>query len=128
MVCNIGWVLFGIANILYWQPLHELNTNMLLMESSVFITAALYFIYMILKRDIVANMFSYPHFWMSIIWLVMWSCSISFWAFVKILYRGNWPYMSIAISIQAVIEILSYMGMSLVLYLYNKQKEVGHEH
>jgi len=121
LAAALCWVTVGSVNILFFQPLKELNTNMLMVESLVFITISLYFIYITLKNNVVQNIFRYPYFWMAVIWLVTWSTSISFWAFVKIIYKGQGDFIKIAITVQAIIEILSYLGIAATVYLFNKQ-------
>jgi hypothetical protein len=121
VAAGIFWIAVGGINICFFQPLQALNTNMLMVESFVFITISLYFIYITLKRDAVQHIFRYPYFWMAVIWLVTWSTSISFWAFVKIIYRGQGEFIKIAITVQSIIEILSYLSIAATIYLFNKQ-------
>jgi len=121
LVSAVCWVAVGSINICFFQSLNELNSNMLMVESLVFITISLYFIYITLKNNMVQHIFRFPHFWMAVIWLVTWSTSISFWAFVKIIYRGQGDFIKIAITVQAIIEILSYLGIAATIYLFNKQ-------
>jgi hypothetical protein len=106
----------GVGNILFFQPLSTLNTNMIMLESLCFVTLSLYFIYRIIKQDLAENILYYPHFWMCIIWLVLWSSSLFFWAFVKVLYRGHWKYIQTAMHCEAIINAIVYTGIGTVLF------------
>ena len=121
IICVVVWLVAGIFNSIFLQPLRALNTNMLMLQSIVFITMSLYYIYSILKNDSTGSIFQYPHFWMSVIWLVFWSSSVFFWAFIKILYSNRWEHIQTAVCIQVIIAMLCYLGIGATLLFYPKK-------
>lgn len=113
------WPIIGVANIVFFQPLGSMNTNMLMVESFVFITFSLYYIYMTLKNDKVYNIFSFSYFWMTLAILVLWSSSFFFWALLHYLFADKWKYRVISMYVQTVIEIFGYLCMAVTLLRYN---------
>lgn len=122
------WPVLGLLNIIFLQPSNGLNTNFLMLESLAVITLSLYTIYRLLDSDSNSNIFRHPYFWLSIIWLVEWSTSFFFWAFIKILNRYQWKYMKLAININIIVGILVYTSLALVLLLYPKKKNYHESH
>lgn len=119
-----AWPLAGMLNMVFLQPPDNTNSNMLMLESSVVITMCLYFIYWLLRNEQVVNIFLYPHFWVAMLWLVLWSSTFFFWAFIVILYKQRWQYLQFAISMQAVMNMLVYTGIAAVLFFYPKMKQL----
>lgn len=115
VVASMLWATVGVINFLFFQPLHTLNTNMLVLESAVFVNASLYFIHYTIRKDVVSNIFTYPHFWISLLWLTLWGTSLFFWAYVKILYRGHWQYVQCAIHAASAINVIVYSSMTVIL-------------
>lgn len=127
MVFNsIFWIVAGVANLLFLQPLGTLNSNMLVLESFGLITMSLYFIYYILKNDLAYNILRFVHFRMAFIMLVYWSSTLFFWAFVRIFWRDHWQHVLMLMYIQSVIEIMVYSGIAATLY-YSGRKKAGNE-
>jgi len=123
LIVNIViWISVGTLNIVFLQPIDTLNTNLLMLESLGINTMSLYTIYWMLKKDI-WNIFAIPHFWVAILWLLLWSSTFFFWAFIKILYRGNWQYQNMVLNGQAIINIIVYTGIALILFFYPKMKK-----
>jgi hypothetical protein len=100
------------------QPITELNSNMLMAESLCFITLSMYFMYRILKDESIENIFRHPHFQVAIICLVLWACTIFFWAFILVLYQSHWKYLGKVISVQITVDMLIYIGYAATLYFY----------
>jgi hypothetical protein len=122
MVINaVVWPMIWLLNIVLFQPITELNTNFLLLESFCTITLCLYFIYWLLRNSVVKNIFRYPHFWVAALWLLLWSVTFFFWVFVKTLYSDRWPYINFAMHFQAAVNIIVYAGIGLVLWFYPKK-------
>ncbi len=119
------WPVIGIYNMLFLQPINVLNTNMLMVESFVFISLSLFSIYIIIRQDKVENIFKFPHFWMAVLYLISWSTTFFFWAFVNSLYKGEWKYSDVATYLQSIIEGLFYLGTAATLYLYNRKMEIN---
>ncbi|HTN16098.1 MAG TPA: hypothetical protein VL092_00350 [Chitinophagaceae bacterium] len=117
----------GLLNVRYLQSWDQLNTNMLMLESFCIITLSLYAIYRTLKNDLVLHLFRDAHFWIWVLWLVLWSATFFFWAFIRILYRSDWAYVGLVMNLQALINLVVYAGLSGILLLYTK-KNYGFEH
>jgi hypothetical protein len=123
----VFWPLTGIVNFTFFQPINILNTNMILFESFFFITLSLYFIYRVIKDDLVENLFLYPHFWVCILLLVLWCSSFFLWAFLNILYRDHWQYLMLVLHVEAIINCIVYTGLAWTLFFFNKKMEVDGE-
>lgn len=119
--CVVGWPLIGIVNILFFEHITELNTNMLMLESFSIICMSLYAVYDLLKKEIAGNLFHNPHFWIAILWLILWSGTFFFWAFIKVLSRSQWQYLDIIQHLQIVLCVIVYAGIASVLFLYPKK-------
>ncbi len=121
----ILWPVLGVLNILFFQPLGTMNTNMLMLESLTFVSLSLFLIYMTIKQNKVENIFKYPHFWMAVLFLISWSTTFFFWAFLHSLYIDKWKYRIVATYLQTIIEGLFYLGTAATLYLYNRKLEIN---
>ena len=121
----IFWPLIGILNIIMFQPLGTMNTNMLMVESLLFISLSLFLIYETIRQNQVENIFKYPHFWMAVLFLLLWCSSFFFWAFVHSLYVDKWKYRIVVMYLQSIIEAIVYLGTAATLYSYNKKMEIN---
>jgi hypothetical protein len=117
----IVWPAMGIANIVFLQPVKSLNTNFLMLESFCIITMSLYFIYWSLKKNDKNNLFRSPGFLIALLWLVYWSGTFFFWAFIKILNGDKWPYINEAIAALGILVIITYCGFLLTFLLHPKK-------
>ncbi len=120
----IIWPVIGIMNMLFLQPITELNNNMLILESFAIITMSLYSIHRIVKNSYLHNIFNYAHFWLAVVLLIGWSSTFFFWAFIKVLYGNDWPYIDIVLNMHIIICILVYAGIATVLFFYPKMKKL----
>lgn len=121
----ISWPVVGVLNILFFQPLGTMNTNMLMVESFMFIGLSLLLIYVTIKQNKVENIFKYPHFWMAVLFLILWCSSFFFWALVHSLYLDKWKYRIVVMYLQSIIEAIVYLGMATTLYLYNRKLDIN---
>ena len=115
------WPAIGLLNIAFLQPITALNTNMLMVESFSVITMSLYSIYWMIKSDQEVGVFINTHFWICIIWCILFSSTFFFWAFIKILYKNHWTHMNTVLTLQVFINVLVYFGIALVLFFYPKK-------
>jgi hypothetical protein len=113
-----------ILNIIFFQPINTLNSNILILESLTIITLSLYFIYLIIKKDIVGNIFTHPHFWIAIFFLILWSSTFFFWAFIRILYRSQWQYRDLIMHTHAIVNVFVYAGIAAIFFFYPKMKKL----
>lgn len=120
----LTWILVGAANVNFLQPLTELNTNMILLESFAFVSMSLYYIY---NRITVADngrVLSEPKLIFAIIFLVNWSSTLFFWATIKILYRNHWKYIQTMMDMQVIIGTIVYTSIAATILMYPKKKTI----
>lgn len=122
----VFWLLAGVGNAVFLQPLGTLNSHMLMLESLAIITFSLYLIYSTLKNDWVENIFRFVHFRIAVLQLVFWGVTFFFWGFVAILWKNKWQHATGLMYAQTVIEFLVYSGIAISLYQVNK-KPIPHE-
>jgi hypothetical protein len=121
---TIIWLLTGLLNMLFLQPLNSLNNNILMIESFSFITMSLFVVYRRLRDSRSNHIFRDSHFQIAGVFLILWSSSYFFWAFVKILYGARWPYMKTVMHVMEIINIGVYSGFGLILFFYPKNKPI----
>lgn len=130
MVLNIKrWIILSIAisiligaGNLYFQHLDSINTNMLLIESFVIISMALYSFYKMLLNDWIINLFHYPHFWFWTAFLLLWSGSFFFWVFFDVLIKKESDFRIVAQYGQIALNLIVYLITGLTLFLIPKKK------
>jgi hypothetical protein len=120
-------ILICAANAYFFESLKLVNANILMLQSFLVITMSLYAIYSILKTEVDHSIFQNPHVWICILWLVWWSCTFFFWAFLKILYSLNWIHMELVLRLQIIMLIGIYIGIATVLIFYKEtRKNIGY--
>lgn len=120
---GIGGVLLSIANSLYLQPLNELNTNFIVLESFLIIAMSLFAFYKLLASDFMYVHLS-PRFWFSAIFLVFWSFTFFYWLVGVLIYKSM-PDKAIWLNIMIwFINIVTYSAFAAVFLSYNKMKPV----
>jgi len=117
------WVFFEIINCVFFEPLTELNSNILSLISFVIILQSLFALYKILSDDSIVKLFSYVHFWFWTFFLLLWSCTFFFWAYIKILNKTGWIYLDTVLILQICLNIIVYLSMGFVLFFYPKKSE-----
>ncbi len=120
----VFWPSLGLLNIAFLQPVNGLNSNVILLESFIFITLSLYSIYALLKDEMVFGLRHNSQFQFSIISLVMWSSTLFFWATIRILYRNRWPHVHTLMDIQVIINTLAYLAITATLLNSIKKKTI----
>lgn len=110
--------LMGILNIIYLQPIDKLNTNMLMFESFAINAMSLFYIYWAVKNTSIKRLFKHAHFQMSLLFIFIWSCTFFFWAFISVLYIGEWKYVNYASYVIMMVNIIVYGGIGLTIYHY----------
>jgi hypothetical protein len=120
------WVLAGVGNAVFLQPLGTLNSYMLMLESMAIITMSLFFIYSTLKHDWADSIFQFVHFRISALLLFFWGFTFFFWGFVAILWKNQWQHATILMYAHSFVEITMYAGIAITLYQANR-KPIAHE-
>lgn len=114
------FIVAGILNAVYLQPIHTLNSNFLSLESFLVICMSLYSIYKMLLNDEIDNIAFYPHFWISAFLLLYFSTTFVYWSFIKMLYATRSPYYTLAEYIEIIMNIVCYTGLFFILIYYRK--------
>jgi len=117
------WPVLGMLNLVYLQPLHKFNSNILMLESICIIAMSLYSLYKILLNDTLHNVLKYPHFWIWSLQLFYWSSSFFFWGYYEVLMQRGWSLMPSFAKAQAIINILVYFGIGLTFLFYPKSPQ-----
>jgi hypothetical protein len=120
-LCTTIWLGINALNAILLKGYGSLNTNIIMLESLNIITLSLYAIYCMLKDSASDNIFRHTHFWMATSWVVYWSITFFFWAFIKILYKNHWQYMGPVLTGQVIVTIIIYAGTGLLMLLNNKK-------
>ena len=83
---------------------------------------ALYFIYYTIKNTGTRNIFKNIHVRIALLLLVMWSSTFFFWAFISVLFIGEWQYADTASHFFMIINILVYACLGILIYSTSKIK------
>ena len=124
---KIGWILAflgivaSVVNTILLQPITELNTNFIVLESFLAIGMSLFAFYKLLASDII-DVHLNPRFWFSSIFLVFWSFTFFYWLVGVTIYnlmpdKAFWLNAMILF-----INIAAYSGFGVVFLLYKKMK------
>lgn len=122
-IIGIGGFILSICNSIYLQPLTELNTNFIVLESFLVIAMSLFAFYRLLSSDFMYVHLS-PRFWFSAIFLVFWSFTFFYWLVGVLIYKSM-PDKAIWLNIMIwFINIFTYSAFAAVFLSYNKMKPV----
>lgn len=114
-------ILIGLIN-LRFQNLHQLCSNTMILRAFVVILMALFSLYKIFIDDNFIDPTSDAHFWISVVFLILYGGTYFFWSYVKILSaNGKGPYQDIVICVQAVINLISYGSIGCIFLLHPKK-------
>ena len=99
-----GWIVVGISNVIYLQPLAVFNSNVLLLESiSLTILSATAIYQLTIKEDNHT-----PSFIVAATLLAYWSSGFFFWGYYELIYNKHWRYVDAVRVVQVSINILTY--------------------
>ena len=110
----------GLINCMFLQPITVFNSNILILKSLTIIALSLYSLFRILLDDSIHDVYTYCHFWLSGLFLLLYSGSFFFWATFNVLKQSN--YLWRIQYVQAVYNALIYAGLGTILYLYPRIK------
>lgn len=116
------WVFIAGLNIYFFEPLLTLNTNMLIIEGFSISVMAIYSLYRIMMDNKITVPYQNIHFWILALMLILWCSTYFFWSFYKILAETQWPYWNIIHQFHWLINVIVYLGISLV-YIFIPKKE-----
>jgi hypothetical protein len=117
----IGWPLLASLNVIYLQPFSHFNSNILMVESFVFIAMALYTYYELLLNNSIRNIAKEPLFWQWTLFLLYWSSTYFFWGYIGVFQRRNQNYVNLLQCIQAVVNIILYAGLGCSFLFFSKK-------
>ena len=114
-------IVASVVNTILLQPITELNTNFIVLESFLAIGMSLFAFYKLLASDII-DVHLNPRFWFSSIFLVFWSFTFFYWLVGVTIYnlmpdKAFWLNAMILF-----INIAAYSGFGVVFLLYKKMK------
>jgi hypothetical protein len=117
----IAGIVACILNSVFLQPLTELNTNFIVLESFLIIGMSLFAFYRLLISDELA-VFSMPRFWFSSIFLVFWSFTFFYWLVGDTIHKMM-PGKAIWLNLMIwFINIVTYSAIAGVFLSYKKMK------
>lgn len=116
----LGSSIIGVVNLLFFQPLLTVNTNMLIVECILIIGMALFSLFTFLKAEDETNPVRKPHFqiWMAL--LILWSSSFFFWALLSYLKQMRSEYYTWISAVQTSINIIVYAWIGIVFFKQGK--------
>lgn len=124
ILAGIMWSVMAIINCIYcYQPLTVFNSNYLLLETIVIIGMSLYALIHIFKDDSIVSVINYDMFFVWISFLVLWTGSFFFWAGLSLIYKSS--YRNILASGQAILNIVTYIGVLYSILISTKQNKPG---
>ena len=118
---SAAWVLLAVANCYLFQPLHSLNSNILILMSFSIIAMGLFALFKIMIDDSIVNLAKYPHFFFWMFFLIFWSGTFFFWAYIKILNEEHYPFLEYVLDFQVLLNLFVYTGIGLTLFFYPKK-------
>jgi hypothetical protein len=111
----------GLTNFLFFQSLFVYNSYMIMTESVIITSMALLFMFDLLKRDELTNVFSNTHFRIWVSELVLWSSMFFYWAFILFIQKINPTYVSFLNVFQISINLSVYLFICSSLINIKKQ-------
>lgn len=109
----------GLLNMRF-QSIKTINSYMLIFECFTIICMSIYALYRILLDETVLDTFKYPHFWFWASFLLYWSGSFFYWAFLISIVQSHSKFGEWVSIWQVVINIILYLGIGVTFLLYPK--------
>lgn len=118
---GISGIILSVLNSACLQGFNQFNSNFLLFESISIIAMSLQMFYHLIRQDDILP-FRSQHFWISLIFLLFWSITYTFWGLnnafdEKILYL-----IPILGSVLTTVNILTYSALAIIFFLTRKNK------
>jgi hypothetical protein len=116
-------ILFGIANLIFIQHLHVLNSYFLFVEGVLTIGMCLFAFFRLLLKQEELKIFKYHHFWFISIILFYWCITYLSWGLYDILGTEYGQYIAIISLMIWSVNILTYAGIGAIFLLYPKLQQ-----
>jgi hypothetical protein len=113
------FVLTGLVNLIYFQPVTTLPTNTLRFRGLVVAVMCLSYFYKMFISDNIVSVKRHPHFWITMLLVFIYCFTYFFWSYIHALYAAN-NHHELARVIQLVINIISYGAFGFVFLYYPK--------
>lgn len=117
------WMVIAFINMYLYQPLNEINSNILIIESFFIILMSLFALYKMLLDESITNIVNYPHFWIWVMFLLLWSGSFFFWGYIRVLMSEK-KISIVAFFFQEIINIVVYTGIGLMFWKFPKKNSI----
>ena len=116
-------ILFGVANIIFFQPLTVFNSYFLYFEGTVVICLSFvsFFRLFFLSDDL--QLIRLRHFWFSFILCSFWTTTFLFWGLYDYLYKNKNEWAGLVNSTVNVISCVTYFAFATVFWRYPKLKQ-----
>jgi hypothetical protein len=107
------------AYITYYD--YYINTNILILESFLIISMSIFALYRILIDENIKKVSAYPHFWIWTVFLLYWSGSYFYWAFLEPISNAKHKYGFIVTCWHLSINIILYVGIGIAFFICPKK-------
>jgi len=114
------WGTIELINTMLYQPIYQFNSNICMLEGITVIGMALYVMYKFLMNDSITIILKHSLFWLWTLFLIMWVCTLFFCPIIGILENEKSPYLNLMECIQAIINIIVYIGIGVVFWISDK--------
>ncbi|RYD59464.1 MAG: hypothetical protein EOP56_00960 [Sphingobacteriales bacterium] len=121
-IATLLWFAIAVLNIVLFEPLTALNSNILLLESFCFISMAMYVLYRFVISDNI-TLTRDPVFRLWVILLFYWASSYFFWGYYEFFYNQSSPYVPYIRAGQIIINILLYFFIGVVFLSFSKPRK-----
>ncbi|MBL7717699.1 MAG: hypothetical protein JNL72_02595 [Flavipsychrobacter sp.] len=118
---SITSVVLGASNAIWIQNLKNLNSNFLLFESICIITMSLHMFYYLIRNDEI-QAFRNQHFWISLVMLLFWSITYTFWGLSNAFDENVLHLIPTLGGLLATVNILTYSALAIIFFLTRKNK------
>lgn len=124
LLIELCWIMVASLNVIFFQKVHSFNSNVLIVESVLFITASLYYIYVALRTGADRNLLLLPNVRLVLVTLTLWSATFFFWPAINILFKMHWRHVNTVMYAQLFFNLLIYSSYGLTFLLYPSKTKV----
>lgn len=113
-----AWIMVAALNVLFFQKVRSFNSNVLIVESVLFIAASLYCIYDLLRTGDDMNLLRQPNVRLVFVTLTLWSATFFFWPAINILFKMHWKHVGTVMSTQLLFNFVIYLSFGFTFLTY----------
>lgn len=106
----------GLAglNIIYFQPINDINSNFLMLESIVIVILSIVSLYRIIDNEGIERPSQNIHFRIWLFFLILWAATFFWWGLYKYI-KQNREIHQIANDIRVLLNVIVYAGIGFAL-------------